>query len=144
MSSIAITLHLDAATALREGIAAAGPVTVRLTQADVDLLTPRQRETLAKHLERRPGWGESLTRGAPPVGRADAPTIARLLDLRADQLEAVEALTDEAIADLAREAQATGNLELDGACREAIGPAGHARERARRLLAAYLAAGPTP
>ncbi len=86
MSANAITLHVDAAAAVRAGSAVAGPVTLRLTAEDLGTLDDRQRETLARHLERAEGYGESLTRGAPPIGRADVPTLATLLDLRADMV----------------------------------------------------------
>lgn len=79
---ITITLHVDAALAVRAGHGRAGPAKLLLGPAELELLTERQRDTLARHVAGEPGWSRPLNRGAPPIGTADIATLAHLLDLR--------------------------------------------------------------
>jgi hypothetical protein len=92
MRPVVLTLHVDAAAAVREGRSAAGPARLELSDADVATLSERQRETLARHLERAPGYGEPLTTGAPPIGHADLAALASLLDTRADAMAIAESI----------------------------------------------------
>ncbi len=85
---ITLTLAVDAAAAVRCGESRAGPTKLLLDERDLSQLTPRQRETLARHLERAEGWGAPLTDGAPPIGRADLDALRGLLDARADAMGA--------------------------------------------------------
>lgn len=91
---ITLTLHVDAATAVRERHSIAGPVKVRLDPADFAKLDEREREWLALHLEdsdarhesesvATPRWGHPLTRHANPIGHADFEVLRELLSVRA-------------------------------------------------------------
>lgn len=86
MNGIKLTLHVNAAAAVRVGSGIAGPTALVLSASDLAQLTPEQREALACHLERRPGWGEPLTKAAPPIGQADLATLRVLLSIRADAM----------------------------------------------------------
>lgn len=79
---IVITLHVDAATAVRECHSTAGPHRLELFAADVESLTEQQRETLARHIARAPGWGDPLSAGAEPIGHASLEVLRALLDRR--------------------------------------------------------------
>jgi hypothetical protein len=96
---ITITLHVDAATAVREGHCTAGPVRVRLDEHDFSKLDPDERDALARHLEdsdarsdpedtATPRWGHPLTRHAEPIGHADFAVLRELLRVRAKVMAA--------------------------------------------------------
>lgn len=85
---ITITLSVDAAAAVRAGSGQPGRVKLRLDDSDLAKLTTRQREALALHIERLPGWGRPLTTGARPIGAANLLTLAELLTQRADAMGA--------------------------------------------------------
>jgi hypothetical protein len=83
---ITITLHVDAAEAVRAGHGRAGPAKLLLGEAELAQLTERQRDTLARHVAGEPGWSRPLNRGAPPIGTADVATLATLLDVRHEHM----------------------------------------------------------
>lgn len=82
MSALTLTLHTDAAAAARECRNHAGPVKLTPSADDLATLTPEQRDTLARHVNGEPYYGEPLTRHAPPIGHADVTVLATLLDVR--------------------------------------------------------------
>lgn len=97
--SITITIHVDPAEAARLGRAQCGDVALALTDAILADLGPERREALACHLSPPQGahervralWGRPIAHCAPPVGEASVETLARLLDARRGEVEAVEA-----------------------------------------------------
>lgn len=97
--SLTITIHVSPAEAARLGRAQCGDVALPLTDAILADLGPERREALACHLDPPQGahervralWGRPLAHCAPPVGEASVETLARLLDARRDEVEAVEA-----------------------------------------------------
>lgn len=99
--TITITLHVDAAASVRACSGACGPRTLRLDAAALASLTDDQREGLALHVAGSGAWAAPLTRDAPPIGVADLPTLAALLDTRrALVLAQDEAAAAQAAADL--------------------------------------------
>lgn len=122
MNPITITLHVDAGTAARLGQSVAGPATVKLTSDDLGRLTPRQRATLARHLDKvedptmpddSPRWGDPLAMHADPIGAPSFDALVRLLDTREAIMVALERrVTDE-------RARAAAQAALDRATIEA-------------------------
>lgn len=82
MSALVLTLTIDAAQAARECRNHAGPVKLTPSADDLEYLTTEQRDTLARHVNGEPYYGEPLTRHAPPIGHADVTVLAMLLDAR--------------------------------------------------------------
>ena len=107
---ITLTLHVDAAAAVRAGKAKAGPHTLRLTDSDLAALTDDQRDTLARHVAGERDYAPPLTLHSDPIACADVPTLALLLDTRAAH---VVQLAEK---NLDREAQAVAfDVWIDGA-----------------------------
>lgn len=84
-----ITLVIDPASAVLEGNDRVGEVTVELTTEDLATLTPRQRQTLARHVGKWPSYRRRLSEGHK-IGNARIETIAMLLDRLEDAVEANE------------------------------------------------------
>lgn len=89
---IVITLHVDAAAAVRAKHCAAGPQRVELDAETIAAMSDIERETLALHLERRPGWGEPLHVGCEPLAVADVPTVLACLRARAQAMRVAVAI----------------------------------------------------
>jgi hypothetical protein len=86
---ITLTIHVDAAAAVRAGRSQAGPCTVRLTDDDLAGLSPERRVALERHLagendptSNGPQWGDPLSMHAPPIGKVERHTWIDLLDTR--------------------------------------------------------------
>lgn len=91
MTQITVTLHVDAAAAVRGGFHEAGAVALRLSAEDLRSLDDDEREVLAKHLDgdeepdwpsNGPRWGDPLAMHARPISHADLTVLRALLRWR--------------------------------------------------------------
>jgi len=95
MKPIMVTIHVNAAAAVRCGNGRAGGVRLDLGDEEIRALSKRQRETLAHHLNRTksswgnkgPQWSEPLAWKAEPVAEASFEVLKQLLDRRAKVME---------------------------------------------------------
>lgn len=133
---ITITIHVHAGAAARIGKSNAGPQRLRLTDADLEKLTPRQRETLARHLEDtaapmpRPTvcWGDPLSLHAPPVGEATIPVLASLLNTRYELMRRLYATDSEPQQRIATAIRAVSDDEARALAEQIIADSLSARE----------------
>jgi hypothetical protein len=96
MRPITITIHVNAAAAIRAGRGRAGGSQLVLDETDLAQLSTTQRETLAKHYDRfvppwgtdrGPQWSDPLAWHAEPVATASLHVLRELLDRRAFVME---------------------------------------------------------
>jgi hypothetical protein len=104
MQKLKLTLNVDPATAVRQGKTLIGEMQITLDDADLEKLTPLQRETLARHIEEAesagygsaPQYGHRLTRHADSIGDTSIETLARLLDRRHEVMQIEEEKAQQA------------------------------------------------
>jgi len=100
MNPITVTIHVNAAAAVRDGRGRSGPVRLELGDAEIGELTGLQRIALHNHLSRTksswgnkgPQWADPLAWHGEPVANASLHVLKKLLDRRALVMDQFAAL----------------------------------------------------